>query len=224
MLLLPGIEGSPAVWETTAQALGARAHCPRLPSGPDLAAQAQALAATLEGGPWVVVGASYGGLLGWALADGAQVAVRALIVVGSLPSPSAMPRWMVPASRVAAATPDPIRRAAWRARLRAGLAADLRPGPWMDRIVAEADGWNATPDRIAAVGRWGLSARPAPPTLFLRGAADRECRWAVHDLVAMGWTARELPGAHRPFLRGQAGLAPLIDAAIAAILRGSPPW
>ncbi len=172
----------------------------------------------------MVVGASYGGLLGWALADGAQVAVRALILVGSLPSRAAMPRWMGPASRAGAATPDPIRRVAWRARLRAGLAADLMPGPWMDRIVAEADGWKAAPDRITAVARWGLSVRPAPPTLFLRGDADRECRWTVQDLVAMGMTAREVPGAHRPFLRGRVGLAPLIDAAIAAIVRGCPPW
>lgn len=220
IVLLPGFEGSPSVWAPTRAGLGGLpVHAPRLPSGGSLPGQAQALAAALPAGPSLVVGASYGGLLGWALADLLQDDVRGLILIGSLARPEAAPRWMGPAAAVIGALPAGPRATlggAWRQRLRRSLAEDCEDPALIAQIVAEADGWEALPARLGAIQAWGLSSRPPCPTLCLSGQGSA---------AAQGGVARRLlPGGPRPHLRGPAGLSALLRVAVRALRSGARPW
>jgi pimeloyl-ACP methyl ester carboxylesterase len=227
IVLLPGFEGSPSVWAPTVAGLGGLAvEAPRLPAGDGLPGQARALAAALGPGPKLIAGASYGGLLGWALADLVQDDVRGLILIGSLDQPGAAPRWMAPAGRVIGALPDGPRAAlggAWRARLRRSLGEDCGDPALIAQIVDEADGWAALPSRLGAIQAWGLSARPACPTLCLAGQGSG-APVAGADAGLAGVERRRLPGGPRPHLRWPTGLAPLLRAAVEALRCGSRPW
>jgi pimeloyl-ACP methyl ester carboxylesterase len=227
IVLLPGFEGSPSVWAPTRAGLGPLSVCaPRLPAGEGLVVQARALAAALGPGPRLVVGASYGGLLGWALADLLQDDVRGLILIGSLDRPEAAPAWMGPAARVIGALPSGPRAAlggAWRARLRRSLGEDCGDAALIAQIVAEADGWEALPSRLGAIRAWGLSARPPCPTLCLAGQGSG-APLAGAGAGRAGVERRRLPGGPRPHLRGPEGLAPLLRAAVEALRCGSRPW
>lgn len=224
IVLLPGFEGSPAVWAPTRAGLGGLVvAAPRLPAGAGLPAQARALAAALPAGPKLVAGASYGGLLGWALADLLQDEVQGLILIGSLDRPEGARRWMRPAAALIGALPAGPRATlggAWRQRLRRSLAEDCEDPALIAQIVAEADGWEALPARLGAIRAWGLSSRPPCPTLCLAGQGSRGARAAGPG----GAACRLLPGGPRPHLRGPAGLSALLRVAVEALRCGAWPW
>lgn len=232
LLLIAGLEGSPAVWGPTEAALQrAAAAQGRAPlsvqraaprPGPSLAAQAEAT--ERPPGPLFIVGASYGGLLGWALSAKPENNVVGMILIETLPSAAAYPPRRAAEARAARLAPPALLGALWRRRLHAELRRDHADPTLRRAILREALPPVALMERLDALHRWGLPAAPGCPCLWVL-ARGRSGAWPAAALPAAQPAARLrwLPGAARPHLCDPSGLAALVLQALDAVSAGRFP-
>lgn len=198
MVLLPGIRGDPAEFERLSTRLrGWRLRAVALPddAGPSLAAIAARVLETLPAEPFHVVGASFGGLVGWALP---ATRVLGLVTLGTLPHPTPRSRRCAWASRAVRAAPDRVYDELYGPRARASMREDGADDDLLLRVRIPPRRTFA--DRLAAIARWGLPARPPRPATWMWGATDRFVTWDVHGVRATGMEPLVVPGGHRPHL------------------------
>ncbi len=198
LVLLPGIRGDPAEFARLVPRLGRwRVHLVTLPNaGPRLSEIAAAVARDLPDGPWHVVGASFGGLVGWALPPGR---VLSLTTIGTLPHPTARARRMRWVAEVLRRAPERLYREYYGPRARASLQDDGADGALLDSVPIPAR--DVFADRLAAIAAWGLP--PAPPgrrPTWMWGATDRFVTWSPADVRGAGLEPIVVPGGHRPHL------------------------
>jgi pimeloyl-ACP methyl ester carboxylesterase len=233
LLLLAGLEGSPAIWGPLRAALVAAReaqgapplpiHAARPTAGPSLQRQAEAI--DRPTGPLLVVGASYGGLLGWAMSANPHNNVMGVILIESLPCVDAFPRRRRWEAGLAALAPPVLARALWRRRIDRSLQEDGATPALRAQIQAEALPQPALMERLGAIHRWGLPERPACPALWVLGAGRRGA-WPTAALrraqpeAALRW----LPGRARPQLASPEALAALVLAGLSARPGGLSPW
>ncbi len=164
-------------------------------AGPRLSTIAQAVVADLPAGPWHVLGASFGGLVAWALpAD----RIRSLTTIGTLSSPTPRARRMRWAAVVLRRMPERLYREAYAPRARRSLEEDGADSALLDTLSIPPRDLFA--DRLAAIAAWGLPPRPPAPSTWIWGATDRFIQWTVADVAAVGIAAIVVPGGHRPHL------------------------
>jgi pimeloyl-ACP methyl ester carboxylesterase len=212
-LLLPGILGSPLEWERLGSPDGRGALAVALPGGDDLREMARGLLTRLEGErPVVVIGSSIGGLVGAALACERPDRVLALICVGSVGAPSAVPRRVRLGAAVAHRLPDRLWDRLYRTRLARELERRGTPPALRAKLVRAAPDRQTWIDRITAVSGWGLPGRLPVPVVALVG---RDSPWP--RTVVFGSTPTEVPGGHRPQLDEPGALRDAILHAISAV-------
>lgn len=207
-VFLPGLRADAREWAPLSEALDAAPawffDLPR--SGPDLRHIADAVSALLPDEPVEVVGASFGGLVARALPASR---VRSLVLIGTLPFPSAHSRLAGVQARLVRALPERAFRALYALRSDAEWLEDEPDGRWLAHVpVPERDD---TADRLAAIGRWGLPARLEVPARWLWGREDRWARWSEAEIRALGAEAMVIPGGHRPHLSFPAEVARRLD-------------
>lgn len=198
MVLLPGIRGDPAEFERLVPCLpGWRVRAVALPedAGPSLQAVAAAVLDRLPAGPFHVVGASFGGLVGWALP---RDRVRSLATLGTVPhrTPGARrTRWVAAALRT---LPERAYRELYGPRARASMAEDGADDALLERVHIPSR--RALADRLAAIAAWGLPTHPPGPATWMWGATDRFVTWDVATVRHAGMEPLVVPGGHRPHL------------------------
>ena len=205
------------MWAPLRRALAARCDAagrrppptcaPGPPLGRDLRTQAERLAPTLPAGPLWVVGASYGGLLAWAL-SAVNNNVQHAMLIETLPSIAAHPRRLWVIGRALRAAPSAIWWPRWRARLAASLATDDASAADTSAVLDEAIGPGALLDRLDAIQRWGLPPRPACAHGWVLGQ-DRRAPWPALRVRQAHPNAplERLPGCARPHIRAADALA-----------------
>lgn len=215
--LLPGLRGDPTEFDKlVAQLLGrGNIRVLELPATTD--DTLDAIAGRLGGlndldlrGLDVLIGASFGGLVGRALAASGLTRAR-LVLIGALPHPEAPPAarrcralgWLVPN------LPAPIYRHLYARRARSEWAMDS-PAPFSTsglptKVVLGA--------RLRAIGRWGLPPLPSG-TLCCWGERDRFVTWTGAQVIGWGGIPLPLPGAHRPHVADAPGTLTRIGAAL----------
>jgi pimeloyl-ACP methyl ester carboxylesterase len=149
-----------------------------------------------------VLGASFGGLVGWALP---QARVRSLTTIGTAPGPSSRTRraaWTGIAMQVA---PDRLYREVYGRRARGSMADDGADEALLLRTHLPSRA--AMAKRLAAIGAWDLPERPAVPSTWLWGATDPFVTWDNAAVRRIGATPVIVPGGHRPHLSHPSELA-----------------
>lgn len=198
LVLLPGIRGDATEYARLVPRLrGWRVRLVTLPdAGPRLADIAAAVARDLPGGAWDVVGASFGGLVGWALP---RERVRTLTTIGTLPHPTPRARRMAWFAAVLRRAPHRLYREYYGPRARASLQEDGADDTLLDSVHLPPR--DVMADRLAAIAAWGLPATPpgARPT-WMWGATDRFVTWTAADVRGEGMEPIVVPGGHRPHL------------------------
>lgn len=188
IVLLPGIRGDAREFMHLAPLLPGPVLSLNLPTGPHhhFSEFAAALAPYLPQTPFHVVGASWGGLLGWALS--LQRPLLSLSLIGCLPAPN---------------------RAIWKAGL-LGRLIPLLPQAFYQRLYGRlrsspADqpqiplpAQSVLSQRLRAISAWGLPPQPACPSFWLWGQDDPFVTWSLSELEARGLKAQVLPGGHFP--------------------------
>lgn len=198
IVLLPGIRGDATEYARLVPRLkGWTVRLVTLPdAGPRLVDIAAAVARDLPAGAWHVVGASFGGLVGWALP---KERVRTLTTIGTLPHPTARARRMRWAAAVLRCTPDRLYREYYGVRARESLQEDGADGGLLDSVYLPPRAVMA--DRLAAIAAWGLPAvTPGLRPTWMWGATDRFATWTAAEVRAEGKDPIVVPGGHRPHL------------------------
>ena len=195
LVLLPGIRGDPAEYARLVPRLGREVVVLPLPETEedDLAAIAARL--PLPEGPIDVVGASFGGLVAWALPPGR---VRTLVTIGTVPFRTPAARRCGPMGLALRFCPDRIWREAYVPRARAALIEDGADDSLVDRMHLPPRRVMAA--RLRAIARWGLPDRPPAPATWIWGATDRFVTWDTGEVTARGMRPVVVPGGHRPHL------------------------
>lgn len=192
LVLIPGIRGDPGEYARLVPLLRRDVHVVATPdAGPHLAEIAAAVAATLPNGEWDVVGASFGGLVGWALPP---ARVRSLTTIGTLPWPTPRARRMALAAALLRRAPERLYRELYAPRARASWEED--GGDPLDTLVIPPG--RVFADRLAAIAAWGLPLRPPGRARWIWGATDRFIQWNTGELIAAGLDPIVVPGGHRP--------------------------
>ena len=198
LVLLPGIRGDPREFERLVpRARGWRTRLVVLPdAGPRLHGIAAAVLRDLPEGTWDVVGASFGGLVGWALPPDR---VRTLTTIGTLPHTTPRAQRMRWASLALRAAPARLYRELYAPRARASLEEDGADDALLDAVHLPTR--DVFADRLAAIAAWGLPARPPGRRhTWIWGATDRFIQWSAADVTAAGLEPVVVPGGHRPHL------------------------
>lgn len=198
IVLLPGIRGDPDEFAQLVPRLsGWRVRLVTLPdAGPRLVDIAAAVARDLPAGDWDVVGASFGGLVGWGLPP---ARVRTLTTIGTLPHPTARARRMRWVAEVLRRAPNRLYREYYGPRARTSLEEDGADDTLLDSVQIPPR--DVFADRLAAIAGWGLPATPPGrrPT-WMWGATDRFVTWSPAETRAQGLEPLVVPGGHRPHL------------------------
>jgi hypothetical protein len=194
-ILLPGIQAGPPEFRRLLPLMRGEARAlplPEIVSG-DLRDHAAALAATLPPGAHDFLAASFGGLVAWALP---RDRVRSLTTLGTLPYRTAAADRSGRAARLLRLLPSPLFRAAYRARVRASLAAD---GADADTLAAvRLPPAEVLAGRLRAIADWRLPAHPPVRATWMWGVTDPFVTWDKASVEAAGHEAVVLPGGHRP--------------------------
>lgn len=198
LVLLPGIRGDATEFVRLVPRLPAwRMRLVTLPdAGPRLADIAAAVARDLPEGAWDVVGASFGGLVGWALPPGR---VRTLTTIGTLPHPTPRALRMRWAAALLRRTPHRVYREYYSSRARTSLEEDGADGDLLDAVTLPPR--DVMADRLAAIAAWGLpEVAPGKRPTWLWGATDRFATWSAAEVREAGLEPIVTPGGHRPHL------------------------
>lgn len=205
LVLLPGIRGDPREFERLVPRLaGFRVHLVTLPdAGPRLAGIAAAVAVNLPAGPLHVVGASFGGLVGWALPPDR---VATLTTIGTLPHPTPRARRMRLYAAALRALPARVYAELYGPRGRTSLEEDGADEALLASVHLPAR--DVMADRLAAIAAWGLPrVPPGRAHTWIWGATDRFIQWGPGEVHAAGFTPVVVPGGHRPHLSHPTELA-----------------
>ena len=185
VVLLPGIRGDPSEFISLAPQIGGRIFIARYPDQvePRLPAYAERVLETLIlEEPVHVVGASFGGLVGWAFP---AAKIRRLTTIGSLPEKTATARKSGMLARIIPRIPELLYRTMYSVRNREGLQV-----PSQDGLAR----------RLTAISRWDLPASPPAPVVCMWGKDDEFVTWSEDSVRSLGFQACVLPGGHFPHL------------------------
>lgn len=201
MVLLPGIAGDARVFACQGRLADhfdvLAADLPR--DAGTITEAAEAVADLIVDQASVVVGLSFGGLVGWALASARPDRVVGLVTLGSLPHPRFLPGAVKRAAMVVGGVPEPVFRCLYRRRL---------GGRWLEEGVPGEHQWLATATvprkeeyrrRLQALVAWRAPGPLPRRTLWVRGQIDAEAPWSTGDVAAIHPTAEIVttPGGHR---------------------------
>lgn len=188
IVLLPGIRGDTREFMHLVPYLPGPVLSLTLPSGPygSFAEFSAALAPHLPDQPFHLVGASWGGLVGWALSM--QRPLLSLSLIGCLPTPNRAIWKAGLLGRLIPLLPNTVYQRIY-GRLRQS-PADLPQIPLPTQTVLS--------QRLRAISAWGLSPQPACPSFWLWGQDDPFVTWSLSELKARGLNAHVVPGGHFP--------------------------
>lgn len=214
--LLPGLRGDPAEFDLLLPFLLplGRTHELGLPATTDDTLDRIAAYVARDGpdlrGLDVLIGASFGGLLGRALVSAGLTRAR-LVLIGTLPHPDAPPaaRRCLALGTLVPALPTPIYRQLYERRAQAEWEQDSNR-PWSISGLPTPAVLGA---RLRAIGRWGLPPLP-PGTLCCWGDRDRFVTWTAAQVSGWGGVPLPLAGAHRPHVADPEATAARIGAAL----------
>jgi pimeloyl-ACP methyl ester carboxylesterase len=172
---------------------------------------AELLRPRLPAGPFLVFGASLGGLLGWALSE--RLPVLGLVTLGSLPARRFLPVGVERAPERLERLPRPLFRLVYRLRIRGRLLEEGLSGALVEELLADLPERDALVARLRAIRAWGLPPAPACPALWLRPQHDREAPWSVAEAAEAlpGLGAETVPGGHRAWLTHPGPLVDLLE-------------
>ena len=214
VVLLPGIEGDSRTFCRQAR-LSTRVPlwAADLPATGRLATDAAVLRRLLPPGPLLLVGCSYGGLVGLHLASEPSDGGRALVGVGALPHPRHRPMLLPWAARGLQMLPDATVRRRYRRRITRALEEE---GVGLESQAAHLQALPAPEahrKRLDAVCAWRGGPQPRGDLWWLRGQVDREAPWTLADARRALPTAdvETIPGGHRPWLTHPGPLGDLIE-------------
>lgn len=196
LVLVPGIRGDTVEWRALVPRLrGWRVHLVALPedAGPSIRAVADRVAASLPDEPAHVVGASFGGLVAWALP---AERVRSVTTIGTLPWPTPRAHRCRYAALALRALPDRAYVELYGPRARASMEEDGADAPMLEQMRLPTR--RAFADRLAAIARWDLPPRPPATATWMWGATDRFVTWDAADVRKAGFEPLVVPGGHRP--------------------------
>ncbi len=204
-VLIPGIAGEVREFSRLTMYRGSGAV--RILTLPDtetlsLRALASLVEPYLPDHPVVVVGASFGGLIGRALPPDR---VLRLVTVGMLPTRTAAATRAGHIGRLVPLLPAPLYEA-WYGRRSASAWAEDGADPALVASVRLPSA-RVLGARLRAIAAWGLADRPAVPTTMLWGSTDAFATWNVAGVEALGARAVVVPGGHRPHLSHPAEVA-----------------
>ena len=226
LVLLPGIIGDGRVFLRQAPLARRRAvlalDLPADPSPPpSLRALAARLLARIPAERFVVMGASLGGLLAWAMSLEAPDRVRGIVTLGALPGAHLRPPGLARQRRLMTALPGPVFRALYRRRIAARLAEEGVAPEVARLLLGRLPAQAVLAGRLRLVERWGLGAPPPVPALWLLGQHDREVGWGTADVTRALPRAlvQVVPGGHRAHLTHPGALHGFVEH----FLRGVPP-
>ncbi|MDP2307182.1 MAG: alpha/beta hydrolase [Pseudomonadota bacterium] len=198
LVLLPGIRGDATEYvRLVPRLVGWTVRLVTLPdAGPRLVDIAAAVARDLPVGAWDVVGASFGGLVGWALPP---ERVRTLTTLGTLPHRTKRALRMRWAAAVLRRAPERLYREYYGPRARASLQEDGADDALLDSVYLPPR--DVFADRLAAIAGWGLpEVAPGTRPTWIWGATDRFVTWTPADVRGEGLEPIVVPGGHRPHL------------------------
>ena len=157
LVLIPGLRGDPSEYVALAPRIPGRTL--RLVTLPDAGRRltdiAAAVVADLPRGEWDVLGASFGGLVGWAMpAD----RVRTLTTIGTLPHRTPRAARMRAYASVVRRLPERVYQEVYGPRARASLAEDGADDTLLEHVALPPA--RVLADRLSAIAAWGLPDRP----------------------------------------------------------------
>jgi pimeloyl-ACP methyl ester carboxylesterase len=200
LVFLPGVDGDPEIWRRVMERLGPHeARAVELPRGGSLHDLASQVHAQISWTRYGVVGLSFGGLVGRALAELHEDAVSGLIMVGTLPSRDFLPRHIELATQMLPWMPTPMVRNLYRrriyGRLRAEGVAD-RDAVALSSRLPDKDRYV---ERLRMIQSWGLGSQVRVPALLLRGREEVEAPWTLAQAqrALPGLSVEAIDGGHR---------------------------
>jgi len=204
LVLLPGIAGDPRTFlrqVPLSRRMPTTAHA--LPVGAGSLQQAAAsLLDSIDAPRLVLLGTSLGGLIGWAMSDLAPERVAGLITLGTLPARACLPRGVRTRQRLLSPVPGALFSVLYRRRIAARLGEEGVDPRTRAMLLAGLPGKAVLRGRLAMIERWGLSAVPSVPAMWLRGQHDVEAPWSLGALPRLlpGVSGQPVPGGHRAHL------------------------
>ena len=197
LVLLPGIQAGPPEFDRLVPLLGVEALVLPLPASTDdtLLSIAAALLPSLPPGPHDFLGASFGGLLAWALPS---ERVRSLTTIGTLPWRTAAAVRSGRVGRLLPLLPSPLSRRLYQDRVRVSLEDDGADADILAQVRTPPRDVLAA--RLRAIGAWQLPAAPAARATWMWGATDPWVTWDQTGVQAAGHDGVIVPGGHRPHL------------------------
>jgi pimeloyl-ACP methyl ester carboxylesterase len=196
IVLIPGIRGDVSEFARLLPLLpGARAVAIPDDAGDTLAKVAARLLSELPDEPLDVVGASFGGLVAWAMP---RHRLRSLTTIGTVPRRTARAARCAWGARALRVMPDRAYRELYGPRARGAMAEDGADAELLERVRIPPR--RTLADRLAAIAAWGLPERTPVPARWLWGATDRFVTWDEGEVRAHGMEPMALPGGHRPHL------------------------
>jgi len=225
LVLLPGMEGTPRVFDPLCAALSPRPctalalPLPRRGTRCTIDGLAAEVLDQLGSGPVHLFGASIGGLVARRLAGRVPRRIRSLTTLGTLPDVRHRPGWLPLVAASLAATPPPVRQRLWRRHLGSLLQTEGLAPDAVSTLLDSLPPDRAWPAWLDAVCSWRPDGPPVVPALWLRGVDEREAPWSLaqarRDLHGVAVDA--VPGGHRAMLTHPAELAARLEAQLRAV-------
>jgi pimeloyl-ACP methyl ester carboxylesterase len=145
-----------------------------------------------KGQPVHLIGASFGGLVGWAFDPGLLLS---LTTIGSLPEKTASARNSGLLARLVPRLPELPYRILYGLKTARSLQKD---GPDLQNLAIPSQ--DSLARRLTAISRWELSKQPPVSITCIWGQEDEFVRWTESSVRKLGFTPAVVPGGHFPHL------------------------